>query len=165
MRRRKATARSEREIRGSGGKSGEGRQQAGHAFRAARLPGVAEIIDEPRLGRAVKEEGEREEERERVGDSKGALFSRLPQRGCSSALAVSSSVFDFALTCRHYAIRFGQPPVEKAPSWSWISITVVMATAIDSTGVRVNGEENGENERAGERTTADGRRGGQGCLA
>ncbi|TGZ32704.1 Uncharacterized protein DBV15_00947 [Temnothorax longispinosus] len=63
---------------------------------------------------------------------------------------------------RHYAIRFGQPPVEKAPSWSWISITVVMATAIDSTGVRVDGEENGENERAGERTTADGRRGGQG---
>lgn len=40
-----------------------------------------------------------------------------------------------------------------------------MATAIDSTGVRVDGEENGENERAGERTTADGRRGGQGCLA
>lgn len=79
-----------------------------------------------------------------------ALFSRLPQRGCSSALAVSSSVFDFALTCRHYAIRFGQPPVEKAPSWSWISITVVMATAIDSTGVRAD-EENGENERAGER--------------
>lgn len=33
-----------------------------------------------------------------------------------------------------------------------------MATAIDSTGVRVDGEENGENERAGERTTADGRR-------
>ena len=81
------------------------------------------------------------------------------------ALAVSSSVFDFALTCRHYAIRFGQPPVEKAPSWSWISITVVMATAIDSTGVRVDGEENGENERMGERTTTDGRRGGQGCLA
>lgn len=76
--------------------------------------------------------------------------SRLPQRGCSSALAVSSSVFDFALTCRHYAIRFGQPPVEKAPSWSWISITVVMATAIDSTGVRAD-EENGANERAGGR--------------
>ncbi|KYN34113.1 hypothetical protein ALC56_11613 [Trachymyrmex septentrionalis] len=80
---------------------------------------------------------ERERERERVGSS------CLPQRGCSLALAVSSSVFDFALTCRHYAIRFGQPPVEKAPSWSWISITVVMATAIDSTGVRVDGEENG----------------------
>lgn len=104
-----------------------------------------------------REVGERERER--------TLFSRLPQRGCSLALAVSSSVFDFTLTCRHYAIRFGQPPVEKAPSWSWISITVVMATAIDSTGVRVDGEENGENERAGERTTADGRRGGQGCLA
>lgn len=84
------------------------------------------------------------------GGRERALFSRLPQRGCSSALAVSSSVFDFALTCRHYAIRFGQPPVEKAPSWSWISITVVMATAIDSTGVRAD-EENGENERAGER--------------
>lgn len=26
--------------------------EAGHAFRAARLPGVAEIIDEPRLNRA-----------------------------------------------------------------------------------------------------------------
>lgn len=56
-------------------------------------------------------------------------------------------VFDFVLTCRHYGIRFGQPPVEKAPSWSWISITVVMATAIDSTGVRPV-EENGENDQA-----------------
>ncbi|KYQ57764.1 hypothetical protein ALC60_03257 [Trachymyrmex zeteki] len=101
-------------------------------------------------------------EREREGER--VVSSCLPQRGCSLALAVSSSVFDFALTCRHYAIRFGQPPVEKAPSWSWISITVVMATAIDSTGVRVDGEENGENERAGERTTTDGQRGGQGCL-
>jgi len=107
-------------------------------------------------------EGGRERERERESER---VSSCLPQRGGSLALAVSSSVFDFALTCRHYAIRFGQPPVEKAPSWSWISITVVMATAIDSTGVRVDGEENGENERMGERTTTDGRRGGQGCLA
>jgi len=30
-----------------------------------------------------------------------------------------------------------------------------MATAIDSMGVRADDEENGENERAGERTTAD----------
>lgn len=58
-------------------------------------------------------------------------------------------VFDFVLTCRHYGIRFGQPPVEKAPSWSWISITVVMATAIDSTGVRAD-EENRENDRENE---------------
>jgi len=116
-------------------------------------------------GRERKRARERERERQRERERERVLFSRLPQRGCSLALAVSSSVFDFALTCRHYAIRFGQPPVEKAPSWSWISITVVMATAIDSTGVRVDGEENGENERAGQRTTADGRRGGQGCLA
>lgn len=64
-------------------------------------------------------------------------------------------VFDFVLTCRHYGIRFGQPPVEKAPSWSWISITVVMATAIDSTGVRAV-EENGENDRARPRDAAQG---------
>lgn len=35
--------------------------QAGHAFRVARLPGVAEIIDEPWLGRACyREDGSRE---------------------------------------------------------------------------------------------------------
>lgn len=56
-------------------------------------------------------------------------------------------VFDFVLTCRHYGIRFGQPPVEKAPSWSWISITVVMATAIDSTGVRADEENRRERPR------------------
>ncbi|KOC61512.1 hypothetical protein WH47_05116 [Habropoda laboriosa] len=67
----------------------------------------------------------------------------------------SIPVFDFVLTCRHYGICFGQPPVEKAPSWSWISITVVMATAIDSTGVRPV-EENGENDRARPRDAAQG---------
>lgn len=96
----------------------------------------------------------RERARKRERERESSSLACRNEAG-SSALAVSSSVFDFALTCRHYAIRFGQPPVEKAPSWSWISITVVMATAIDSTGVRVDGEENGENERAGERTTAD----------
>ena len=109
----------------------------------------------------MKRRRDRERERgPRRASARGV--ARVEERGWSrdgtnrgGRRCVGSPVFDFVLTCRHYGIRFGQPPVEKAPSWSWISITVVMATAIDSTGVRAV-EENGENDRARPRDAAQG---------
>lgn len=104
-----------------------------------------------------RDRAERESGREGVGKRER---ERVWRRNRGGGRYVGSLVFDFVLTCRHYGIRFGQPPVEKAPSWSWISITVVMATAIDSTGVRADEENRGNHrESVTERGASPGRKG------
>lgn len=56
--------------------------EAGHAFRAARLPGVAEIIDEPRpsVFANVRTNRKREKEREE-GRSRGKRADASRERG------------------------------------------------------------------------------------
>lgn len=120
------------------------RPRSGSASKAADLSARSSSIRGETRGEA----------KERVDGGGGGKGEVSPRTNRGGRRCVGSPVFDFVLTCRHYGIRFGQPPVEKAPSWSWISITVVMATAIDSTGVSEDGRR--ERRERGRGTVAQG---------